>query len=134
MLVPRPLYPSSFTRDGQLAAVHDSEGTLYRVTFEGGNARSVEPLFRMPHKEGQQYGEAWPEISPDGQWLAYASDGSGQPEVYVRPFPGPGQPGKMSLDGGWNPAWHPKGGQLFFVSRLNPAGRRRLMVVDFAPG
>ena len=31
--------------------------------------------------------EAGPEISPDGRWMAYQSDESGKPEVYVRPFP-----------------------------------------------
>ena len=34
-----------------------------------------------------EFGETYPEVSPDGRWLAYRSNESGQPEVYVRPFP-----------------------------------------------
>jgi serine/threonine-protein kinase len=43
--------------------------------------------------------EAFPRISPDGRWLAYQSDESGQPEAYVRPFPGPGGKWQISTDG-----------------------------------
>ena len=44
--------------------------------------------------------ETVPTVSPDGQWLAYHSDESGQNEVYVRPFPGPGGVSTVSVDGG----------------------------------
>ena len=43
--------------------------------------------------------EAFPRISPDGRWLAYQSDESGQPEAYVQPFPGPGSKWQISTDG-----------------------------------
>ena len=43
--------------------------------------------------------EAFPRISPDGRWVAYQSDESGQPEAYVRPFPGPGGKWQISTDG-----------------------------------
>ena len=44
-------------------------------------------------------------FSPDGRWLAYASNESGRPEVYVRPFPGPGGKSQISSDGGMHPTW-----------------------------
>ena len=44
-------------------------------------------------------------FSPDGRWLAYWSDESGQPEVYVLPFPGPGGKYQVSTGGGGNPNW-----------------------------
>lgn len=44
-------------------------------------------------------------FSPDGRWLAYASNESGRSKVYVRAFPGPGAPWQVSTSGGWAPAW-----------------------------
>jgi serine/threonine-protein kinase len=56
-----------------------------------------------------------PQLSPDGRWLAYASDESGSGrEVYVRAFPGPGGPWQASVGGGNEPQWNPRGGELFY--------------------
>jgi Tol biopolymer transport system component len=57
-----------------------------------------------------------PEISPDGRWLAYQSNESGQDEVYVRPFPSV-ESGRVliSTAGGTRPAWVPKGNELLYV-------------------
>ncbi len=46
-----------------------------------------------------------PEFSPDGHWLAYASDESGHLEVYVVPFPGPGGKWQISASGGTGAIW-----------------------------
>ena len=58
--------------------------------------------------------EAYPAISPDGRWLAYVSDESGQSEVYVRPFPGPGPKVTVSQNGGSEPVWSRNGRELFY--------------------
>jgi eukaryotic-like serine/threonine-protein kinase len=59
-----------------------------------------------------------PTISPDGKWLAYSSDESGQWEVYVRPFPNVDeQKIQISADGGEAPSWNPAGRELFYLSR-----------------
>lgn len=55
-----------------------------------------------------------PEFSPDGRWIAYASDATGRYEVYVRPFPGPGVATRISIDGGSEPAWAPQGLRRYF--------------------
>ena len=56
-------------------------------------------------------------LSPDGRWLAYQSDETGEVEVYVRPFPDvDGGRWEVSSGGGWMPVWHPSGSELFFVS------------------
>ena len=47
--------------------------------------------------------EVSPSISPDGRWMAYASNESGRPEIYVRSFPGAGTRHQVSLDGGEEP-------------------------------
>jgi serine/threonine-protein kinase len=49
--------------------------------------------------------EASAVFSPDGRWLAYHASDSGKLEVYVRPFPGPGEKQQVSLGGGMYPMW-----------------------------
>jgi Tol biopolymer transport system component len=58
-------------------------------------------------------------ISPNGRWLAYQSDETGVPEVYVRPFPGSGPPLRVSPAGGGNPTWRGDGRELYY---LTPSG------------
>jgi serine/threonine-protein kinase len=60
------------------------------------------------------FGESAPALSPDGKWLAYQSDETGQMEVYVRPYPGPGARVSVSLRGGSEPVWAHSGRELFF--------------------
>ena len=64
-----------------------------------------------------KYNEAQPQISPDGRWMAYTSDESGQYEVYVRPFPEV-EKGRwqVSTSGGDNPLWSRDGRELLYRS------------------
>ena len=55
-------------------------------------------------------------FSPDGRWVAYASDESGKSEVYVQAFPGPGPKIQISNAGGNDPVWRRSGGELFYRS------------------
>ena len=57
-----------------------------------------------------------PEFSPDGRWLAYNSDESGRSEVYVQPFPGPGERVRLSTAGGTQPRWRKDGQELFYLA------------------
>jgi len=57
-----------------------------------------------------------PALSPDGRWLAYDSDLSGQYEVYVNGFPDPGRRRKVSVDGGICPVWSRDGQELFYCA------------------
>lgn len=56
------------------------------------------------------------QFSPDGRWLAYASNESGRYEVYVRTFPETGGTWQISTAGGMQPRWRPDGAELFFVA------------------
>jgi eukaryotic-like serine/threonine-protein kinase len=58
-----------------------------------------------------------PALSPDGQWLAYQSDESGQLEIYVQKFPGPGGKTQISTEGGTSPVWAKNGLELFYRNR-----------------
>jgi serine/threonine-protein kinase len=61
-----------------------------------------------------QFGEGAPMFSPDGRWIAYASNKSGRNEVYMRPFPGPGEEWTISTEGGIEPVWARNTGELFY--------------------
>jgi serine/threonine-protein kinase len=135
VLVAGAIRPSSWTPDGrQLAAISGDMGNfdIVTLTVSDGSA-SVRPLLQTAANEG------FPVFSPDGRWLAYASDVSGRWEVYVRPHPGEGPAQRVSIDGGSGPAWHPGGRELFFLSEslesgATAGGQLRMMVVDFVPG
>jgi Tol biopolymer transport system component len=58
--------------------------------------------------------ERHPMISPDGRWLAYASNESGADEVYVQAFPGGGEKQRVSTAGGSEPLWARDGTRLFY--------------------
>jgi serine/threonine-protein kinase len=61
--------------------------------------------------------ELHPALSPDGKWVAYASNESGAYEVYVRPFPDPsGGRWQVSNGGGAGPVWAPDGRELFYLN------------------
>ena len=62
------------------------------------------------------FNESWGAFSPDGHWVAYASDESGRAEIYVRPFPGPGGQWQVSTAGGKDPRWRPDGTALYYIA------------------
>jgi eukaryotic-like serine/threonine-protein kinase len=72
--------------------------------------------------------ETTPAFSPDGRWLAYASDNAGRVDVYVRPFPHGGERYVVSNSGGSEPVWARNGRELFFRNG------DRFMVVDVGSG
>jgi Tol biopolymer transport system component len=65
-------------------------------------------------------------FSPDGRWLAYASNESGRSEVFVRSFPGPGAQWQVSTSGGSVPTWSRRRNELFYLSPDS-----HLMVVSY---
>jgi hypothetical protein len=67
-----------------------------------------------------------PQLSPDGRWMAYASEESGRREIYVQAFPGPGGRWQVSSDGGNEPLWSASGRELFYRSG------DRMMAVDIS--
>ncbi len=63
------------------------------------------------------YLESFGDVSPDGGWLAYQSDASGQYEVYVAPFPDVERGRqKISIDGVLHPVWSPTSDELFYLA------------------
>jgi serine/threonine-protein kinase len=74
--------------------------------------------------------EFHPSLSPDGRWLAYASDESGAFEVYVRPFPETSTARwQVSTAGGSDPVWSSTGRELFYIN-----GRSEMAVAETPAG
>jgi dipeptidyl aminopeptidase/acylaminoacyl peptidase len=116
----------SVSPDGtQLAAARD--GDVMILTLGPGEPSTI-PFLQTPDRE------LFPEFSPDGRWLAYASPVTGRFEVYVQAYPRPGPVYRVSVDGGHNLAWHPNGRGLFFISLRDRDRRRRMMSVAFEAG
>ena len=106
------LWETLFTPNGESMVVRTTGGPLSRelwlVALD--SARKRVPLLPSPADE------IAPALSPDGRWLAYASNESGRYEIYVRPFPGMGARYAVSLDGGTEPVWSRRGNELFYRS------------------
>ena len=62
-----------------------------------------------------EYAETNARLSPNGQWLAYMSDESKRPEVYVQTFPEHGGKWQISTSGGSFPVWRREGRELYFI-------------------
>jgi serine/threonine protein kinase/Tol biopolymer transport system component len=58
--------------------------------------------------------ESTPAISPDGKWIAYTSNRTGQYEIYISPYHGPGSEERISTQGGDQAVWSPDGRELFY--------------------
>jgi serine/threonine-protein kinase len=103
--------PQSISPDGKKLAITqiNDDGTDYDVMLvDLENGFAVEPILQTPSFE------SLPSFSPDGRWLAYASEESGRREVYIRAFPGPGVVIPVSIGGGTEPAWSGDGRTVFY--------------------
>jgi Tol biopolymer transport system component len=110
-------YPSSFTPDAARLAYyagHPERGDfdLWTVPFKedvsGPQAGNPEPFLRT------QANEAHPAFSPDGHWIAYESNESGIPQIYVVSYPDKSRTVQVSSDGGAFPMWSQVRHELFF--------------------
>ena len=101
---------------------------MYAVTTTTGLDLRVLPLSgeRTPFDVARtSFAELNARFSPDSRWVAYESNETGQLEIYVQPFPGPGPKAQVSVGGGTLPRWRRDGGELFYL-----APDRRLMAVS----
>ena len=74
----------------------------------GGEEKTSRPWLQTMFSEGEL------DFSPDGRWVAYVTNQTGAFEVWVRPFPGPGPPTRVSPAGGHDPVWSRNGKELFY--------------------
>jgi len=107
------IIPNSWSPgDQQILATHQSISGdhLELIPSKGGSATAF-----VPGTGSQKNGQ----ISPDGKWVAYTSDESGDWEVYVTTFPGAAGKWQVSHGGGVEPRWRGDGREIFY---LGPTG------------
>ena len=117
-------FPEDWSRDGgtllymRVDNIPTTESSLWALSLAGGGP--PQPVAQQP---GFRFHE--PRVSPDGRWLAYISNESGEWEVYVEPFQRPGERVRVSVNGGGQPKWRGDGTELFYRKLDGP-----LMAVD----
>jgi len=84
----------------------DGRGNIGMLSME--STRPWKPLLQT------EANEVSPTLSPDGAWIAYSSNRTGRPEVYVERFPDLGDRKQISTDGGAEPLWSRDGHELLY--------------------
>jgi Tol biopolymer transport system component len=108
------VHVDSWSPDGGTLAIHHhpqrpgAPVSMQMVAMEGANAKPQFFLSRGFSNEAATF-------SPDSRYVAYVSGETGQTEVYIRPYPGPGGQETVSIGGGREPVWT-KNGELFYRS------------------
>ena len=110
-------FPQSVSPDGRFVVFRQETsaagGPTDLMLLPLAGNRQATPLVQSQSSFQQRDGE----ISPDGRWLAYQSNESGQSEIYVRPFPEVGRGRwQVSSGGGSQPVWSRSGRELYFVT------------------
>jgi len=103
--------PGSYSPDGRAIAFTMNLQTsappkIAIISLDGD--RTPRPL------DDSRYAQGSPRISPDGHHIAYCTNESGRPQVYVRAFPGPGATVQVSSEGGTDPVWRRDGREMFY--------------------
>ena len=115
------VWPADWSRDGRtlLYTSQSPKGDvdLWALPLTGN--RTPFPVVQTPFIEDEG------QFSPDGRWIAYQSNKSGQDEIYVQAYPGPAGSQLVSTEGGSQPRWRRDGAELFYVAANN-----MLMVVS----
>jgi serine/threonine-protein kinase len=124
--------PDSIDPQGRRLVVHEGDPatgrqsittlTLDRDASGALRAGATIPLISGPFLKANA------RISPDGQWLAYAANDTGVWQIYVQPFPGPGERVQVSNDGGNLAVWSATKSELYYVG----SGATRLMAVPYS--
>jgi serine/threonine protein kinase len=120
-------HPYGWSPDGkEMIVVHYTGGDTGTdiVQMVPETAGQLHAVVRTPAREGVE-GFA---LSPDGRWLAYASNATGEIEVWVEPYGRAGAAVRISPRGGVEPVWAKNGRELYYLEG------GRLMVVAIEPG
>jgi serine/threonine-protein kinase len=119
-------FPNTISPDGTHLVLREDSDSTDLVILDLGKSQAATPLVETP------FGEQNAQISPDGRFIAYQSNASGQDEVYVQPFPvAAGKRWTVSSGGGTQPVWARDLSELFYVS---PIGEMMSVALDHQRG
>jgi Tol biopolymer transport system component len=120
--------PSAWTPDGKELLFTRGVSSL------GGNTDIYAVSIDTPDKPrpivATPADERFPELSPDGKWLAYVSDEASTAALYVQPYPGPG-PRVTISSRAQEPAWSKSSNELFYREPVGPAQPPALIAIPF---
>ena len=104
--------PRSWSPDGEALVFYQNDGSerYGRDIWVWSSKVGAEPV----PKTATAFNETAPVFSPDGKWLAYVTDESGQREVYATNFPEPGARFPISVGGGAEPLWSADGSEIYY--------------------
>ena len=115
---------SDWSPDGRYILYTQFDGAnsadLWALTLDADRTRIQLTSTRYVERDGQ--------FSPDGRQIAFESNESGTPEIYVQPFPRPGAKVRISTNGGRQVRWRRDGAELFYIALDNT-----LMSVPMGP-
>jgi serine/threonine-protein kinase len=115
-LITTPQFATDWSDDGSYIIYHES----YAGT--GWDLRYLDMSADPPTEHtflATEYVDYHGALSPDGKWIAYASNETGPPEIYIRPFPEGGGRWQVSTGGGNMPRWSADGTELFYLTRTS---------------
>jgi serine/threonine-protein kinase len=121
---PERIFPADSSQVDEAEWSRDGRWVVYRAGVSAGfrdiyGRRLGGDTTRITVAAGP-FDEYMPALSPDGRWIAYVSQESGQEEVYVRPFPETDRARwQVSSAGGVAPAWSHSGRELFYVTKTD---------------
>ena len=112
LTTPNDKYPLSISPDGETLLFSTSDTATQQDIWLTplAQTKTAKPFLASP------FAEANGAISPDGQWVVYQTNESGQPEIYVVGFPDGGNRVQVSNSGGSEPVWSKNGKELFYRS------------------
>jgi DNA-binding winged helix-turn-helix (wHTH) protein/Tol biopolymer transport system component len=109
--------------DQSVKVLNDWSPDARHIVFTRHDPQTKLDLWTVPLSEGAarpmlqtSFNEVQARISPDGRWIAYASDESGTQEVYVQRYPALDGPRMISIGGGGQPQWRADQLELFYLS------------------
>ncbi len=103
------IIPNSWSADGQQILCTIQSATRWSLALVPSSGGKPTPLLNTNANESNG------QISPDGKWVAYASDESGNWEIYVTSFPGVAGKWQVSRGGGTEPRWRGDGKEIYYI-------------------
>jgi Tol biopolymer transport system component len=106
-------WPLDWSKDGRFLLYHEDD------------PKTGSDIWALPMTEGDRtpivvantsFAELTGQFSPDGRWVAYDTNESGQLQVVVQPFPNPRGKSQISSSGGMAPRWRADGQEVYFIA------------------
>jgi serine/threonine protein kinase/Tol biopolymer transport system component len=125
-----PRFPSAISPDDKFLLFREENPStgqdLWVMPLAAGDATQAKPWIQTP------FNEIMPSFSPDGRFVAYVSNESGEAEIFVARFPDGSMRRQISTSGGSEPLWAANGREVFYRRRMGESDLLQVIAVDVA--